>query len=81
MRLAIGLVVIVGWTIVTVVWRMVGRLIGRLVVRGIVIQRPAVRLVDPTVMIYIGHSGVGFVDFLEAAGVFISGQDTVLSST
>ena len=75
MRLSVGLVVIVGWTMAVKV-AMVARLIA---LRVVLIHWLTSRLVDPTVM--VGHSRVGSVEFLEAARVFISGQNTVLTSS
>ena len=47
--------------------------------RVVLVHLLVLRLVDTTVV--VGHRGVGPVDFLETAGVFISRQHTVLSST
>ena len=66
--LCVRLVVVVGRSMVEVVVTVVVRVVPL----GIV-------LVDTTVV--VGHRGVGSVEFLETAGVFISGQDSVLSST
>ena len=81
MRLSVGLVVIVGWTMavvveVTVTVVLVARLIA---LRVVLIHWWTARVVDPTVV--VGHSRAGPVEFLETARVFISGQHTVMSST
>lgn len=76
MGLFVGLVVIVGRSrVVQVVETMVVRVVR--VVR--VVAPRIVPMVDTTVV--IGHRRVGTVELLETAGVFISSQDTVLSST
>ena len=86
MRLSVRLVVIVGWTMVVVggivAVRGVGG-VGMVVVRAValrvvLIDLVGLGLVDPTVV--IGHCRVGAVELLETTRVFISSQDTVMSS-
>ena len=73
MGLFVGLVVIVGGS-------RVGQVVETMVVRVVRVVAPRiVPMVDTTVM--IGNRRVGTVELLETAGVFISSQDTVLSST
>ena len=74
--LCVGLVVVVGRSMVEVVVTVVVRVVPL----GIVlIHLRMSRLVDTTVV--VGHCRVGSEEFLETAGVFVSGQDSVMSST
>ena len=76
MGLGVRLVVVVGRGMVEVVVTVVVRVVAL----GIVLIHLLMSwLVDTTVV--EGHRGVGSVEFLETAGVFISGQDSVVSST
>ena len=84
MRLSVRLVVIVGWTMVVVGGIVAMRVVvGMVVVRAValrvvLIDLVGLGLVDPTVV--IGHCRVGAVELLETTRVFISSQDTVMSS-
>ena len=83
MRLSVRLVVIVGWTMVVVGGIVVRVVVGMVVVRAValrvvLIDLVGLGLVDPTVV--IGHCRVGAVELLETTRVFISSQDTVMSS-
>ena len=84
MRLSVRLVVIVGWTMAVVggivaVRVVVGMVVVRAVaLRVVLIDLVGLGLVDPTVV--IGHCRVGAVELLETTRVFISSQDTVMSS-